>query len=54
MVHFSVKADFGGQRKHCSALELKPRHLAFNVLVSNSSFDSARGQTLRSASLVAL
>ena len=24
MVQFSVKADFGGQHKHCSALEPKP------------------------------
>ena len=54
MVQFSLKADFGGQHKHCSALVPKPRHLAFNVLVSNSSFDSIRGQTLRTANLVAL
>ena len=54
MVQFLVKVDFGGQHKHCSVLEPKPRHLAFNVLVSNSSFDSALGQTLRIASLVAL
>ena len=54
MVQFSIKADFGGQHKHCSALEPKPRHLAFNVLVSNSSFDSTRGQTLRIANFAAL
>ena len=54
MVQFSLKADFGGQHKHCSALEPKPRRLAFNVLVSNPSFDTTRGQTLRTASLVAL
>ena len=54
MVQFSMKADFGGQHKHCSALEPKPRHLAFNVLVSNFSFDSTHGQTLRTANFVAL
>ena len=54
IVNFSVNADFGGQYKHCSALEPKPRCLEFNVLVSNSSFDSSRGQTLRTASWAAL
>ena len=54
IVHFSESVDFGGQHKHCSALEPKPRHLAFNVLVSSSSFDSMRGQTLRTTNLVAL
>ena len=54
MVQFSIKVDFCGKHKHCSALEPEPLHLAFNVLVSNSSFDFMRGQTLRTANLVAL
>ena len=52
--YFSINIDFGGQYKHCSALEPKPRCLAFNVLVSNSSFDTLHGQTLRTVSLTAL
>ena len=54
IAQFSISLGFKSKYKHCSALEPKPGCLAFNVLVSNSSFESLHCQTLRTVSLAAL